>query len=189
MQPCCWAHVHIHPYMFIHRLSWGGSYDGLASTEAGIQAVVETDSSHLQVQASNILHICASTAVKEHKCDDVFKIKCSTRIAFIREWKCKPPLLNYSSCQLVNTRILCIFFISWRCSARGYQRQTFRPIKPGCLLMYEQNSTSSLSLVKGWWWSRAQSHPRGALWLWYYLLLSPTSSKTMDQIWLIAVDY
>lgn len=116
MQPCCWAYVHLYPYMFFHKPSWGGPYDGLASTAAGIQAMVETDSSHLQVQASNILHIRACTAVNAHErvlVDmgedaeassakhisflqrvDVFKFKCSTRIAVIREWKHKPPPLN-----------------------------------------------------------------------------------------------
>lgn len=113
----------VYPYMFFHRPSWGWSYDGLASTAAGIQAVVETDSSHLQVQASNILHICACTAVNAHERglvnlgEDaeassakhisflqhvyVFKIKCSTRIEDIREWKHKPPPLNthHASCQ------------------------------------------------------------------------------------------
>lgn len=106
--------VHVYPYMIFHRPSWGGPYDGLAST--GIQAVAETDSSHLQVQASNTLHICACTAVNAHKRGlvnmgedaeassakhisflqrvDVFKIKWSTRIAVIREWRLKPPPLD-----------------------------------------------------------------------------------------------
>lgn len=69
--------------------------------------MAETDSSHLQVQASNMLDICACTAVNAHErvlvnvgedaeassakhisflqLVDVFKIKCSTRIAVIRE--------------------------------------------------------------------------------------------------------
>lgn len=76
--------------------------------------MVETDSSHLQVQASNLLHICACTVVKAHERGlmgedaeassakhisflqrvDVFKIKCSTRFEEIRERKRKSPPLN-----------------------------------------------------------------------------------------------
>lgn len=185
--------VHVYPYMFFHRLSRGRPYDGLASTAAGIQAVAETDSSHLQVQALNTLHICACTAVNAHERGlvnmgedaeasspkhisflqraDVFKIKCSTRIAVIREWKLKPPPLNAHHASLSTQGSFA--FYSWMSTNVWAEQHLLALFGEGCSVR----------------WSWAQSLPWGALWLWYYLPLSPTSSKTTEQIWLIAVDY
>lgn len=64
-----WVHV----YVFLekmckwawHRPSFVQLDDGLASTVAGIQAVFQTDSSHLQVKASNKPSICVCIEVND----------------------------------------------------------------------------------------------------------------------------